>query len=540
VTQISWFLVMLVGLSIAGCGGLIGADASLSSTSSSGESTTSSSSPEALAGLTSFSVNSDNDAVVQLDNIDTSSNYILALYSYNTSNSSYSLSVTSPDVSSTVTTSALTLSNNDSDDETENAHALLRDMEADLDGDVVSVPATRMKAVTTALTVGSTRTFKVLQSFSSTTSYQTVTATLEYVSSNFYVYIDNRDLMSDADMVTLSEKLADFDAVVATERTLFGEESDVNGDGHFAILMTQGVNELAASQGAGVIVSGFYFGGDLYSASSTPSSNEMEVLYSLVPDPTGAHGTVVSTSFAFSNFIPSLLPHEFQHMISYNQHVLINHGSAETSFLGEAMSHLAEDIYSTEDGYMTSSGIENPSRMALYLNSTSSVCFICGSSITQRGGSYSFIRYLYEQAEKGNLAGASSGAELISRLLDTNLTGTSNFLNAATGSTDAAGFSSLMAHFSAALYLSGLDLVSDDHYTLDGIDLRGKQSDNRGTTLSGPSVTEVSTLPYNLTLVSAGVTYLQISGQSLEDVNGLVSVHFPSGMQGGGAIIQMN
>lgn len=540
-TQISWFLSVTLILIMTGCssGGTI--DASLS-TDSSGESATGGSGASALTGLTPLTINSDNQAVIQFNDIDVTSDYVLALYSYNNSNSSYSLSVTAPNISQdAITTQALRISgleSSDNEDSTEEAHEMLRDMEANLEGDFVEAPSTQMKAVTAPLTIGSQRTFKVLQSFSSGSSYQTVTAQLQYISDDFYLYVDTRNL-ADVNSDKLNTALDNFDAVVASERELFGSESDVNGDGHFAILMTQAVNELGAMQGGWV--SGFYFGGDVYSANSNAASNEMEIMYSFVPDPTGAHGTKISENFAFSNGIPSVLPHEFQHMISYNQHVLINKGSSETSFLGEGMSHLAEDIYSLQDGYMTRTGVENPSRVALYLKSAASTCFLCGSNIYQRGASYLFVRYLYEQAQKGNLGGADTGAELIHNLLDTNLTGLDNLLSSATGSDDDSNFDSLMSSFMTALFFSDSEFGSDDdRYAFDGINLRDAQDDNRGTNLNGPTVTQVSSLPHNVTLVSSGVTYLQVSGQSLADANGLLSVNLPSGMQGGGMVVKIN
>ncbi|MBF0106732.1 MAG: hypothetical protein HQM16_15575 [Deltaproteobacteria bacterium] len=76
---------------------------------------------------------------------------------------------------------------------------------------------------------------------------------------------------------------------------------------------------------------------------------------------------------------------------------------------------------------MTSSGLENPARVSSYLSEVSDVCFTCGTSLRERGGSYLF-RYLYEQAELGNLPAVDSGNELLSALVDTDLRDVENVI----------------------------------------------------------------------------------------------------------------
>ena len=45
------------------------------------------------------------------------------------------------------------------------------------------------------------------------------------------------------------------------------------------------------------------------------------------------------------NSYRSLLAHEFQHLISFNQHVLLRPGGdSEVSWLNEGMSHVTEDL----------------------------------------------------------------------------------------------------------------------------------------------------------------------------------------------------
>ena len=64
---------------------------------------------------------------------------------------------------------------------------------------------------------------------------------------------------------------------------------------------------------------GYFFGLDLLP--SQAHSNDGEVFYGLVPDPTTRRATI-SKNFA-TGFLPPAFIHEFQHMISFNQHVLV-------------------------------------------------------------------------------------------------------------------------------------------------------------------------------------------------------------------------
>ena len=317
--------------------------------------------------------------------------------------------------------------------------------------------------------------------------------------------------MDDVDLTELQDLSEAFAGVIPTQTSLIGSESDINGDGRFNVLFTQTVNELGASGGG--IVTGFFYAIDLFDSSTYEISNEEEVFYTFVPDSSGEYGPSVTSSFAFENIYPGVLPHEYQHMISFNQHYNVNSGSVESGWLNEGLSHLFEDIYSANSSnFFTSTGLENPSRVSSYLSNVSNVCFTCGTSLSQRGGSYLFVRYLYEQAELGNLSNVSSAAALLDALVDTSNTGVDNVINAAYGSSGTdADFKNLLGLFGLALYLDGTGLNSDDRLSFSGIDLRGDQDDNRGTSLSGPSVQTATSFPFTDSLSGMGFTYLQVS-----------------------------
>ena len=447
-----------------------------------------------LSGVSEIAFDADDNASVTAG--DSGKNYLMALFSYDNDGMNYDYQISGGSSSSMLVKKAVA-------ETTEDFHESLRNLEADLEGPLPTKPRF-LRAATT----GSARTFNVLNNISSGSSYNTVSATLRYSGEFMDAYIDTRDdsVLTDDELAAL---LAPFEAVIAKERNLFGHESDVNGDGKFAILFSHEVNALGASGGG--IITGYFYGVDLYSSSSYPASNQMEVIYASIPDPSGSYGYPISKSFALSNILPSVFPHEFQHMISYNQHVFVNGGSAEVSFLNEGLSHLAEDMYSIDsNGYMAQTGIENPARVSYYLNAIDKTCFVCGSSLSQRGGSYLFLRYLYEQAEIGNLTAVSTGAELIGRLLDTDKTGLENILSSATDSTDMSAYKFLLGRFALAVYFSDTGMTDDSRYGFTGISLRGSQNDNRGTVLDGPKVLEADTVAVSGNVSSSGIAYVSL------------------------------
>lgn len=411
------------------------------------------------------------------------------------------------------------------EDLTEELHGALRSFEEEIPMDATVAEQFAADGALRFATTGSQKNFKVLSSFSNSSSFETVTATLRYQNEDFEFYIDDRDesALTDAELEALAD---DFAALLPKEREFFGDESDVDGNGKFAVLFTQVVNKLGGS--AGGIVTGFFYAIDLFDTSQYSNSNEMEVFYTFVPDPTGEYGSAVSKSFALTNILPGVLPHEFQHMINFNQHYFVNSGSSESGWLNEGLSHLAEDLYSLDgDDYMTASGLENPARVASYLSSISNICFTCGTSLSQRGGSYLFLRYLYEQAEKGEIFNASSGSDLIGNLVNTNRRSIDNVINAAFGSSGTdEDFKATLGLFSLAVYLSNSGLTDDERLNFEGINLRGLQDDNRGTVLTGPQVQNVSALPFTDTLTGTAVTYMKISGASLNANGGVLNLGF--------------
>lgn len=427
-----------------------------------------------------------------------------------------------------------------SGDLTEDFHEWLRNEEAGLDDEARLDDPSGLKAAT-ALgepVLGSTRSFKVINSFGGGGSYTTVTAVLRYKTENFFLYIDDRNTggLSDDDLAELAQP---FNELIPEEKGLFGAPSDVNGDGHFSILMTQVVNQIGGSSGG--IITGFNYAVDLFSDSTYPQSNKQEIFYTFVPDPDGNFGTPISKSFALGNILPGVLPHEFQHMINFNMHYFVNDGAAESAWLNEGAAHLAEDIYSLNaDSYMEATGIENFARVAGYLRDIDAICFSCGASLYQRGGAYLFMRYLYEQAEKGDLLGAASGAELIARLLDTDATGVANVVRAAVGEDApvAPAFRRLLGRFGLAVFMSGTGLSADARLEFEGINLRASQDDNRGTVLDGPAVRAPGSFPISRTIAGGSIAYIGLKGEDVGRIGGTLKLELGSPGKAGAFLIQ--
>ncbi|MBF0105010.1 MAG: hypothetical protein HQM16_06745 [Deltaproteobacteria bacterium] len=421
----------------------------------------------------------------------------------------------------------------DSEDPFEN---FLRESEAKLEREDAAAPS-MIKYAVTEYELGSTREFKVIDSFSDGNSYEKITTRLKYQNEDFEFYVDVRDeeSISDENLTTLA---LDFENIIGKERDLFGTESDINGDGRFAVVFTQEVNNLGTEMGG--IVTGYFYAMDLFDASKYPSSNEMEVIFTFVPDPSGEYGSPLSESFAVKNIIKGVLPHEFQHMINFNQHYFVNEGETEQGWLNEALSHLAEDLYTLNDDNMIEGfGLENPARVASFFSNISELCFTCGTSLSERGGAYLFVKYLFEQAEIGNLPEAESGAAFLEGLLTSNERGVSNIVSAVfgPGSPDS-DFKELLGLFSLAIYLSDTNQTGDDLYQFQGIDLRGLVKDNRGTYLKGPGIQVVSDLPYTSSLKGNGLAYIQIPSSLLAASGGELVFTAGDGSDFGAYVIQ--
>jgi hypothetical protein len=192
--------------------------------------------------------------------------------------------------------------------------------------------------------LGDKRTFLVCATSACTSFVQTI-ATAQSVGQRVAIFVDDSAPSGGYTTPQLDDVKNLFDQFLyPIDTTAFGREPDIDGNGVVVVLLTQHVNALSPDcNTTGRVILGYFFGADLVPRSaSNPGSNEAEVFYGLVPDPNNAQCDITQ-AFARSH-LPATFIHEFQHMISYNQHVLIRGGSAEDTWLNEGLSHFAEEL----------------------------------------------------------------------------------------------------------------------------------------------------------------------------------------------------
>jgi hypothetical protein len=145
---------------------------------------------------------------------------------------------------------------------------------------------------------------------------------------------------------------AQYDSIVAEFDSMaynvnvdnFGAPTDLDGNGRVVAFYTRAVNELSPPASS-VVTLGYVNSRDLYSTTTCNLSNEGEIFYMLVPDPTGAVNSNVRTvSYVRGNTVGTLA-HEFQHLINSARRIYVNGAPvAEEVWLNEGLSHIAEEL----------------------------------------------------------------------------------------------------------------------------------------------------------------------------------------------------
>jgi len=402
---------------------------------------------------------------------------------------------------------------------TEAFHELLRSEEAD----IPFAQSRNMKLSMSAggsslresISTGESLTVRVLNSLSSTSSTTTIACDVRVVTAHFIACRDTdaAGVLSDGNMQTL---MNNFEAQASAEYATFGSVSDIDQNGKVVVVFSPVLNGLG---GSGGVVTGYFYAGDLY------SGNNGEYIFCHVPDDSGQFGVAIPTDFYMSNTGPNCMPHELQHAINYNMRVFENETTSEAGAFNEGDSHLAEQLFGNNN--------ENPSRVSLYFG-TNLASFSGGTSLAQRGGSYLFMRYLYEQADHGRFSGIANGHALFSSILNRSTTG----LDAVA---DATGedINTLLSDFFTALYLSNTGLSSDSRYNFTGINLRSTQDDNRGTVLDGPTVSSASSLPVSGSMLATSANYTLITGAQIQANGNSLSLSASSSSEPAASLIRI-
>lgn len=488
-------------IGIMGCGGTGGgADATISA-----ESTTTSVGEMNPGSVANVPFGSAGTARVSFSNLTGTEQFIVSFQSHTTTQGTYSTGisgsesdlgslrsslVTSPDVSSQIS--------DDPMEATEAFHEMLRREEANIPFATQQDTKLSMSAGGGSLrgyiSTGEVLSVQVLNSLSSTSSFTTIACNIRVITDHFIACRDSNDAgsLSDSNMQTLMNH---FEANASAQYETYGSVSDVDQNGKVVVVFSSVLNGLG---GSGGIVTGYFYAGDLY------SGNNGEYIFCHVPS------EIVNESFYMSNTGPNCLPHELQHAINYNMRAFVNETSSEPSFMNEGESHLSEHLFGNNN--------ENPSRVNLYFGSNLA-SFTGGTSLAQRGGSYLFLRYIYEQADNGRFAGVASGNALIRSMLDRSETGLEAVV-AATGE----NIDTILSDFFSALYLSNTGLSSNSRFNFTGINLRSEQNDNRYTVLDGPTVQSASSLPVSGSVLATSSNYSLITGSQIQSNGNVIGL----------------
>lgn len=304
--------------------------------------------------------------------------------------------------------------------------------------------------------VGDRRTFKVCGNLDCS-SHPTVVAFARKVGAHIAVFQDSSDeangrTLSTFDLDTLATL---FDTLLyAADTSAFGRESDIDVNGVVIVLMTGKVNSLVPSPCTGGFVAGYFYGGDLVAG----FGNSAEIFYSMVPDPNMTL-SCLHTANGVKHTVPGTFIHEFQHMISFNQHYLRHNGTTppEDLWLNEGLSHYAEELGarlflpadSTTFCYFIFGDLYNSNQYFANPQSYFLVDTIGIGGLANRGAYWLFVRFVVDQFSSDTSRAANN---VVTRALDqTSLTGAVNVANV-TGTS----FATVVERWALANYVSDL------------------------------------------------------------------------------------
>jgi hypothetical protein len=324
----------------------------------------------------------------------------------------------------------------------------------------VAKPAPQAAATIVPVDSGQVRTFKVCGTLQCSQPLPTVTATAMKVGVHIAIYVDNNAPspgLSQADLDVLRDVFDN--RLYAVDRNAFGVESDIDDNGVVIVLMTNKVNELVTSaqcsSPTGGFVAGYFFGADI-DPLFRASYNNGEVFYSIVADPSGTLSCAHDVA-QVNRIVPVTFVHEFQHMISYNQHVLARGSQGEMLWLNEALSHYAEERAGRSflpdsmsfcryvSGNLSNAGKYFAAPQSHFLVDTAGI-----GGLASRGAYWLFLRYLIDQyAADTSLVAADL---FTTGLVNTGATGATNVVGRAGGTP----FATLVSRWSLANWVSDL------------------------------------------------------------------------------------
>jgi hypothetical protein len=251
---------------------------------------------------------------------------------------------------------------------------------------------------------------------------------------------------ADLDAGFVSQFLQDFENVILPRgRALFGVESDVDGDGHVGLVFSPLTRQTAVA---------FFSACDLKALAGCPSGNGGEYLYLTPP-------SAIAPPYNTPNAIKEILSHEASHLLHFNRKVLRNRLGdwPDSSYLIEGIGGFAQDAIGPQAGnlHVAKAGLDGIDSFSLSDVLVDGVPYDTTRDGVLRGGSYLFVRWLYDRAggdqlDASNAIAGLGGPALLRAVLDAN-TSAASALTSATGRTHA----ELATDFFTALAMSNQD-----------------------------------------------------------------------------------
>ena len=311
---------------------------------------------------------------------------------------------------------------------------MMRRLERDIAPAVAAQDNEPDAVVLQALELNSIRRFQVISDLGTdgaSPKFATSISRLRYIGDHILIYVDERSVsaLTATELNSIGELFDNRLYALAANR--FGSESDLDANGKVIVLMTPYVNGLVTRTECqqDSFVAGYFYPNDLYLRNA--NSNKGEIFYTLVPDPAGTYSCPHGPAF-IRRLIPGTFIHEFQHMISFNQHVLARSGSSEDVWLNEGLSLIAEETAGRyyEERFPPQVGQVFSDSAAMFLeeimlhafdyifaSKAHSVTTFDGfGDLEERGAAWLFLRWLGDQ----------KGDQVYSRLVQTRTTSIEN------------------------------------------------------------------------------------------------------------------
>ncbi len=253
-----------------------------------------------------------------------------------------------------------------------------------------------------------------------------------------------------------------FDTLVfPLDTTAFGAPTNVSGTGKIILFYTRMVNSLTPPSTNGYTIGGFFFARDLYPKTARgglagcTTSNEAEMFYLLVPDPTGTINNNKRTKDEVTTLNLGTIAHEFQHLINSGRRLYVNTSATpnEETWLDEGLAHTAEEmLYYRMSGFtsrqnLTLSNVtqqsslfsnyaaQNFSRFYTYLiNPEANSPYAPNDSLATRGATWNFLRFA------AGRQGATGESAFYRSLVNSTTAGRTNLANALGGPTQFADY----------------------------------------------------------------------------------------------------